>query len=238
MNTRPLDAPAQSTIEGYLAAIAARLSGPARLREAIVAELRDGLLEAVRARLVAGATPAQAATAAAGQFGDADTVAAWFAPELAGATARRAALALIGTGPLVGTLWATAYAASRFGPVRAAPPWRWPAAPTGAWLGFPLLGLAVAIAGVATLLALASTGRCSRWLPFGLGLAPVAAATVAVAAMIVDLTVLGLLAVQVLTQPWSLAWAPVALAVAASVARLVLAGRTTRRCRTTGASLT
>lgn len=91
---------------------------------------------------------------------------------------------------------------------------------------------------MATLLALASTGRCSRWLPFGLGLAPVAAATVAVAAMIVDLTVLGLLAVQVLTQPWSLAFAPVALAVAASVARLVLAGRTTRRCRTTGASLT
>jgi hypothetical protein len=232
MTTLPLDPAALATIEGYLAAVATQLSGPARAREAIMAELRDGLLEATGARLARGASPAQAATAAVVEFGHPQTVAAGFAPELAAATARRASFTLVGTGPLVGVLWATAYAAGRFGPVQAAPPWRWPAAPTGAWLAFPIICGVVAIAGLATLLMLASTARPSRWLPVRLGIAPLAGATVGVAAMLVDLTVLGLLTVQAVTAPGSVAWTVVAVAVAASVARLVLAGRVTRRCGT------
>jgi hypothetical protein len=237
MTTLPGGAPVHARIDDYLAAVATRLAGPARARQAILHELRDGLLEAASAGLARGATPAQAATAAIEEFGDPPGVAGGFAPELAAATARRVALTLASTGPLIGLLWATAYAAGRFGPVRAVPPWRWPQAPTGAWLAFPLICGVVAIAGLATLLVVASTGRLSRRLPVRLGLAPIAAATVGVAAMIVDLTVLGLLAVLAVTQPRSLAWTPIALAAIASLARLILAARATRRCQAAHAAL-
>jgi hypothetical protein len=228
MTTLPTDA----TIEGYLTAVAVRLTGPARLREAILAELRDGLLQAATARLARGSTPARAAAGAIEEFGDPASVARGFAPELAAATARRVALTLASTGPLIGLAWAIAYAAGRFGPPQAAPPWRWPQAPTGAWLALPLICGVVAIAGLAALLVVAETGRLSRWLPARLSLAPIAAATVGIAAIVVDLTVLGLLAIQAITQPASLAWTPLAVAATASLARLVLTGRAARRWRT------
>jgi hypothetical protein len=239
MTTQPPGAATHATIECYLTAVATRLTGPARLRKAILAELHDGLLEAVTARLTRGAAPAQAAIAAIEEFGDPAGVAGGFAPELAAATARRVALTLASTGPLIGLLWAIAYAVGRSGPVLAAlpgrwplaPPWRWPAAPSGAWLALPLICGLAAIAGLATLLVMASTGRLARWLPARPSLAPLAAATVGAAAMMVDLMLLGLLVLQAVTRPASLAWTPIALAATASLARLVLAGRATRRCR-------
>jgi len=238
MTALPPDPIASRALDGYLTAVATRLTGPGRVREAILAELHDGLLDAFAARLAGGATPAQAVAAATAEFGEPAAVAGGFASELAAATARRVALTLASTGPLIGLLWLAAYAASRFGPVRAAPPWRWPGTLPGAWLAFPLLCGAVAIAGLAALLVLASTGRLSRWLPLRLGLAPLAAATVAAAAMVVDLTVLGLLALQAVTRPGSLAWTPVAVAATVSLARLVLAGRATRRCQIAGGTPT
>ena len=57
----------RDAVEGYLAVLAthlAGLGGPPRAREAILAELRDGLLEAVAVRLGEGLTPALAARAA------------------------------------------------------------------------------------------------------------------------------------------------------------------------------
>jgi hypothetical protein len=61
-------------IEAYLAAIATRLAslclaGPRRARQAIIAELRDGLLQATTANLEQGLRPKQAALAALEEFG-------------------------------------------------------------------------------------------------------------------------------------------------------------------------
>lgn len=232
------DTDARDIIDGYLAAVATHLGGPARARKAILAELHDGLLEAIDAHLARGSTPAKAAVAAIDEFGDPRTVARAFAPELAANHARRVALTLAPTGPLVGLLWLAAYAASHYGPTRAAPPWRWPDLPTGAWLAFPLLGVLIAIAGLAALLVVASTGLPGRWLPTPPSLAPTAAATLGVAAITVDLTILGLLALQATTAAASLAPAPVTLAATASLTRLVLAARATRRCQTARAALT
>ncbi len=232
------DTGAQDPVDGYLAAVATRLAGPARARKAILAELHDGLLEAIDAHLTRGSAPVQAAIAAIDEFGDPRTVSSAFAPELAANHARRVALTLAPTGPLVGLLWIGAYAASDYGPTQAAPPWRWPGLPTGASLAFSLLGVLIAIAGLSTLLVIASTGRPGRWLPTPPSLAPTAAATLGIAAITVDLTILGLLAFQATTAAASLAPAPVTLAATASLTRLVLAARATRRCQTARAAFT
>jgi hypothetical protein len=105
MTALPPDPIASRAMDGYLTAVATRLTGPGRVREAILAELRDGLLDAFAARLAGGATPAQAVAAATGEFGEPAAVAGGFASELAAATARRVALALASTGPLIGLLW-------------------------------------------------------------------------------------------------------------------------------------
>ena len=49
--------------------VAAQLYGPRRRREAILAELRDGLEQATEDNIAAGLSPDQAATAAITQFG-------------------------------------------------------------------------------------------------------------------------------------------------------------------------
>src|SRR5262245_44672369 len=121
-------------IETYLAAIATHLAslglpGPRRARQAIIAELRDGLLEATTARLEQGLHPKRAARAALEEFGDPTAVASAFTPELAGIQARRTALTLTRTGPLVGVLWLAALAATHAHPLRHGL--------TGVWLAFP-----------------------------------------------------------------------------------------------------
>lgn len=237
MTMPPLGARAHATIEGYLSAVAIRLTGPRRTRQAILTELHDGLLEAAAAQLAHGGTPMQAVRAAIEEFGDPPTIASQFTPELAASTSRQVALTLAASGPLIGLLWLAAYAASRIGPVRATPPWHWPSTPPGAWLAFPLIGAAVVIAVVATVLVTASTGRLSSLLSVPLRVVPIAAATVGIAAIVVDLTVLSVLAIQANAHPDALARAPLAVAATASSARLVLASRAARRCQTIRATL-
>jgi hypothetical protein len=89
--------------------------------------------------------------------------------------------------------------------------------------------------------------RGRRWLVDRRG--PAATAIVAIAAIVVDLTLLGMLAGQVITPPGKLtslfgsgsrsgvAAAAVALAAAASIIRLALSGRATRRSLAARASL-
>jgi hypothetical protein len=67
--------------------------------------LADGLSDAAQHYQDRGATTAQALTRALHDSGPPATVAAEIADVLAAATARRVALALLLTGPLVGTLW-------------------------------------------------------------------------------------------------------------------------------------
>jgi hypothetical protein len=229
------DSQVDAVIDRYLATVATRLAGPARSRQAILTELHDGLLEAADAHQARGLPPAQAAAEATTEFGDPGALAAAFAPELAAAHARRTAMALIRSGPLVGLLWVTALATSHLATLPG-PPWQWPHPPTGLWVVFPLVALAVLVGVPAGLLAVAATGRLGRWLPNRL--APTAAATIAIAGITIDLTLLGMLTAWTIIAPGRLAWTPVILAVAASLLRLGYGGRATRRCLAVRATLT
>ena len=110
-------------IGSYLAAVAARLTGPATARRDILDELGAGVADAADAYRGAGLNPAQAARAAIDEFGPPDRVAAGFRTELAAAQARRTAVSLLAIGPLTGAVWIAAALASHLGNL--APPWEW-----------------------------------------------------------------------------------------------------------------
>ena len=227
------DSTNRDAVADYLSAVAAQLPGPPSARVAVTDELRDGLIEALDTHQGHGCSQAEATAAAIAEFGDPDTVAAAFGPELGAVQARRVAVGLLVTGPLVGLAWITAVA------VNALPPWRHQL--TGPWLALPLVGLALAVAGPALGLTVATTGRLSR--PLGrvvhrATLPPTAAAVAALAAVVADLTLLGIITGHALTSPGSSVWAPVILAASASLTRVTLAGRAARRCFATRAALT
>jgi hypothetical protein len=104
-------------------------------------------------------------------------------------------------------------------------------------VAFPLAAAAIAITVWTALFTVAATGRLARWLPGRPRLAPTAAATAGFGAMAADVTVFALLASQLLTAPGTLAPAPVAAAAAASLVRLTLTRRATRRCLAARAAL-
>jgi hypothetical protein len=142
-----------AALAAYLADLATRLRGPRRRREAILAELRDGLDHATDHHVAIGLPADQATAAAITQFGTPQAVAAAFAGELATAYARRTIAWYIATGPLVGIWWLLLLHPS---------PWR-----TGliallaAIPAVPLIVIAIATAGAT----FATTGRLMRWLP-------------------------------------------------------------------------
>jgi hypothetical protein len=227
------DSTNRDAIADYLAAVAAQLTGPPAARVAVTDELRDGLIEALETHQGHGCSQAEATAAAITEFGDPDTVAAAFRPELGAAQARRVAVGLLVTGPLVGLAWIAAVV------VNALPPWRHQL--IGPWLALPLVGLALAVAGPALGLTVAATGRLGRRLGrvvHRATLPPTAAAVAALAAVVADLTLLGIITGHALTSPGSSMWAPVILAASASLTRVTLAGRAARRCLATRAALT
>jgi hypothetical protein len=238
---------ARELVEDYLAEVGARLPGPARERAGILTELRGGLLDAVDAYRDAGwsapdpaaaadtAAAVAAAIAAIEEFGDPLLIAAGFGPGLALGQARRVALTLLVTGPLVGLLWATAATASHIGS-RQAPPWHWVGALPWSLMVFPLAA-AIAIAVWTALFTIAATGRATRWLPDRPRLAPGTAAVAGFGAAGADVALFVLLASQLTVAPGRLAAAPAAAAVLASATRLFLAGRAACRCLTTRAAL-
>jgi hypothetical protein len=226
------DSTSRDAVADYLAAVTAQLTGPPAAWVAVTDELRDGLLEALDTHQARGCSQAEATAAAIAEFGDPHTVAAAFGPELAAVQARRVAVGLLVTGPLVGLAWIAAVV------VNALPPWRHQ--PTGPWLALPLVGLALAVAGPALGLTVAATGRLGRRLSRVVRpatLPPTAAAVAALAAVVADLTLLGVFTGQVLTSRGSYVWAPVVVAASASLARVTLAGRAARRCLATRAAL-
>jgi hypothetical protein len=223
----------RDAVTDYLAAVAAQLTGPPSARVAVTDELRDGLIEALETHQGQGRSQKEATAAAITEFGDPNMVAAAFGPELGAAQARRVALGLLVTGPLVGLAWIAAVV------VNALPPWRHQL--IGPWLALPLVGVALAVAGPALGLTVATTGRLSRRLgPFvhRATLPLTAAAVAALAAVVADLTLLGIITGHALASPGSPVWAPVALAASASLTRVTVAGRAARRCLATRAALT
>lgn len=226
-----------AAVEAYLRVVAAGLPGPRRARDDILAELRSGLLDAIDARRSAG-LPVQVATEAAiGEFGDPRQVALAFRPHLALTQARRTALALAATGPLVGLLWAAAAIASHV-TLRHAPPWDWPGAPPLSPAAFPAAAAAILIVVTSTLATIAATGPLTRLLPSSPRTAIATATTAGIGTAAADLALLALLASQLASAPGTLAPLPVAAATAASLARLAFARRAARRCLAVRAALT
>jgi HAAS len=223
-------------IDAYLGDVAAALGGPARARADIVAELRSGLLDAAEAYRSAGLPLDLAADAAIREFGDASRIAAGFRPELAARQARRLAIALVATGPLIGLLWATAALASHIG-IRPALPWQWAGAPPASMVAFPVAAAALLITVWTALFTVAATGRPARWLPVQPRIAATTAAMAGFGAMVADTAVFVLLASQLISAPARLAPAPIAAAAAASLIRLTLARRGARRCLSARATL-
>jgi hypothetical protein len=198
------DARPESAVASYLSDVAAQLRGPCRRREAILAELRDGLEQATEDNIAAGLSPDQAATAAINQFGTPESVADAFGGELATAYARRTIAWFIGTGPLVGIWWLLLLQPS---------PWR-----TGLIALFaaipvlPLIVIGIATAGGT----FATTGRLMRWLPeTGPRRAIAATITIATLCLIADLTMITIVMVtSTPTRPLAI------IAIAASLTRI------------------
>jgi hypothetical protein len=223
-----LNPAARQVIGTYLAELADHLGGPAAARAAILAELEDGLWAAKAAHQTQPMSPEEAARAAVAEFGHAGTVASGFGPELAAVTGRRVSLGLLATGPLVGSSWLLVAAAT----------WRWAGREPPAALGLVagLVGLVLVVAVPAAMVAVAVSGRLSRWLPAGPQMAATAAATAASACVVCDLVLLtGMLPATMLAG--GMAWPAGLLAAGASGVRLTLAGRAARRCLAARATL-
>jgi len=149
--------PAGTAVEGpvraYLDRIAAGLHGPRRQRERILAELHDGLTQAIADRAARGEPGAHATAGAIAEFGRPEAVAAAFAGELATGFARRTLITYVATGPLVGIWWLLL--------LRPDP---WHTGPAALLAAIPILPLII-VTLVAASGALATTGRLMRWLP-------------------------------------------------------------------------
>jgi hypothetical protein len=175
-------------IECYLSEVASRL--PA----AIVAELADGLHETYLANRRAGLSREDAARRALAEFGDPATVIAAF---LAINPARRAARALLLTGPVVGAAWSTALLSLHA--------WDWPVS-IWARAGFG----AMLLTGVAMLAVAAFAHDYRR--------AVRSAAAACLTVVAIDATMLGYLAAAGLLTGW-----PVLLAAPLSSTRGIFA---------------
>jgi hypothetical protein len=173
------DSRGDTALAAYLTDLSARLRGPRRLREAILAELRDGLDQATDDHLTAGRPADQAATAAITQFGTPQAVADAFSGELNTAYARRTIAWYIATGPMVGIWWLLLLHPS---------PWRTGLiALVAAIPVIPLIVIAIVTAGGT----LATTGRLMRWLPeTGPHRALAAVTVVATVSILGDLTMI------------------------------------------------
>ena len=216
-----LDPAARRVLDGYLAELAAALVGPRRARAAIVAEVADGLTEAAAAHQRRGMAPADAAGAAAAEFGDAHLVAAGFAAELAAQTGRRVGLGLLATGPLVGLTWVGMALASA-AVIGQQPPAHLALVPV-------LFAAVLAVAVPAAMASVLASGRLTRWLPTNSRLAPTAAGLAAALCIAGDLLLLAGLLAWTMTLG-ELAWPLAVTAATASALRLILAGLAVRRC--------
>lgn len=221
-------------IDAYVDQVAARLPGPARVREDMIAELRSGLLDALDARRKDGLPDDAAVAAATAEFGDPRVIAAMFRSELAIRLARRCALTLAGTGPVVGLLWTAAALASHIG-FRHALPWE-AGAPDGSVAVVRVLVAALLVTIGGALVTMVATGRLAARHAGQTRLAPATAAISGYGAVVVDVALFTLLASQLASAPGGLAPVPVAAAAAASLARLLLAWHAARRCRAALAS--
>jgi len=216
-------------IDAYIEQVAEGLPGPARERRDMMAELRSGLLDALDAHRLNGLPEEAAAAAATAEFGEPRMIAATFRSELAVRLARRCAMTLAGTGPVVGLLWTAAAMASHIG-IRHALPWE-AGAPDSSTVVVRVLAVALLMTIGGALVTLAASGRLAARRGGCKWIAPATATMAGYGAVIVDVGLFTLLASQLVSAPGELAPVPVAGAAAASMARLLLAWHAAQRCR-------
>jgi hypothetical protein len=208
-------------IDNWLGQVGSRLPGPAGPRKQILAELRDGLLEAAEANRRRGRP--DAIELALRQFGDAPALAACFWPEMAAARARQVVLVLFATGPVVAALWVSALRSR--GPRSAEALFDSGQAHVAAAL---LVALVIGC-GIWTLVA---TGRATRWLATAPQMSLLGAAATGGIAALVDLALLSLVSARLIGFPGTLHQLALGAAVLASSTRLVLTSRASWSCLT------
>lgn len=172
---------AQARVDAYLDELNHLLRGPLLRRARILAELHDGLEQAITDHTTDGRAEDAAVESAIDQFGTPRAVADAFAGELAMAYARHTIAWYIATGPLVGIWWLLLLQPH---------PWRTGlVALVAAIPTIPLIAVAIGTAAGA----FATTGRLIRWLPeAGPGRALTATVAIAALALAGDLTVITL----------------------------------------------
>lgn len=217
--------PVDRELGEYLGVLERELGGPPSHRREIVAEVLDGMLDAVDVHRDRGLSASEAAAVVVREFGEPAELAREFEPELVAVQSRRMALGLVATGPVVGGLWLLALVSS-LGRLPV-PPWH--SGLSGVWMFLPALGVVLVTAMVAIVVTIAVTGRLSSVLPGRSRVAPTAVATAGVAAAGCDLTMLVVAAGYAVAAPEHLAWLTITVAALASLTRLVLAGTVTRR---------
>ncbi|MDQ2758050.1 MAG: hypothetical protein M3Y71_16100 [Actinomycetota bacterium] len=202
-------------VADYLRDIEARIPRWPLARRSALEELADGLRDAVIHYRSRGLNPEAAAERAVRDCGPASTVAAEFVQVLATGQARRTALALLLSGPLIGFLWLATLV---------------PGQPPGVLLlRIPVLGLLAVTAGVTCLLTLLATGPAIRWLPKACPGPRRAAATACAAASAADVVVLSTAIFLSYGQLSGTRWMPGLIALSASLLRLTLTQRVARR---------
>ncbi len=212
---------ARDPIETYLEQLATGLSAAGREPDAILAEVRDGLLEAKTAAIAQGLAAPAAAARAAEEFGDPATIAHAFQEDLAARQSRRIAIWLLATGPAIGALWAATAHFSHLVPGLADG--------HGLLLAIRLaLGLAVLTTITAAMLAVGTAGALNRHFTIPARLPPTAAATSLTLAATIDTAALATVALAAISTPPSLAWTIALAAATASSLRLILTTRAAR----------
>jgi hypothetical protein len=210
-------------VELFLRTVGDRLPGPGRLREEILAALRDGLHEAAEANERAGLPPAEAIRRAVKEFGHPEPLAASFRPELMAERGRRTALALLAVTPVVLALWvAAARSRETIGPSRL---FDSPADHIAA-------GVLVAAVIASGLLTLVTTGRASRWLRLTPLLSLLGATTMGALTIVANVAAVSVLTARLAGLPGTLHKLVLAAAIAASCASAVLGLRAGWSCLT------
>ena len=177
-------------IDAHLAELARQLPAP------VVDELADGLAETYERHLARGVEPTTAATVTIAEFGQPAQIAAAFTRQAPG---RRAALALLITGPVFAACWGPSLILSHA--------WTWPVpTPAAVVFGLTLLGVVAALVAAATSCHYPRTRL---------------AAAGAIGLVLLDVA---LLTAVLLAAP-ALVW-PMALAIPASLTRIGLTART------------
>ena len=213
-----------SLIDGYLSEMANALVAPAVARTAVIREVCDGLLETVASYRERGLPEVEAARAAIAEFGEPRTIAAAFQQELGARQARRSALTLLTSGPIVGIAWLIGVAVSSLPPARHHL--------SGPWWALPVVGVAIAVGIPGLVVAIVATGRTGLRLTLPRNLPTKAVSIASAAAVAADCTMLAIAGVY-LSMTSASPLLPLAPAVAASLARICLASRAFLGCRRT-----